>query len=95
MTRHFENQASVQAQLDEIRELKERVAILESEMKDYMDDNDLDILKGETTCYDRTWVNDSLQFDTTKFKNDNPNLYEQYKTKKKAGGYRYTVKAMK
>jgi hypothetical protein len=73
MTRHFENQASVQAQLDEIRELKERVAILESEMKDYMDDNDLDILKGETTCYDRTWVNDSLQFDTTKFKNDNPN----------------------
>ena len=95
MTRHFENQASVQAQLDEIRELKEKIQILESEMKTYMDDNDLDILKGITLCYDRVLVKDSLQFDTTKFKNENPHLYEQYKTKEKAGGYRYTVKALK
>ena len=93
--RHFENAKSVQAQLDEIRQLKEKVQILESEMKDYMDANNIDILKGETLCYDRVLVKDSLQFDKEKFKNDNPKLYEQYKTKEKAGGYRYTVKALK
>ena len=95
MARHFNNAKSVQEQLDEIRQLKEKIQILESEMKDYMDINNLDILKGETLCYDRTLVKDTLIFDTTKFKNDNPKLYEQYKTKEKAGGYRYTVKALK
>ena len=95
MTRHFENSASVQAQLNEIKDLKEKIKILEDEMKTYMDTNNIDILKGETLCYDRVLVKDSLQFDTTKFKNDNPKLYEQYKTKEKAGGYRYTVKALK
>ena len=95
MTRHFENQKSVQEQLNEIRELKEKIQILESEMKDYMDAHNIDILKGETLCYDRVLVKDSLQFDKEKFKNDNPKLYEQYKTKEKAGGYRYTIKALK
>ena len=64
-------------------------------MKDYMDTNNLDILKGETLCYDRTLVKDTLIFDTTKFKNDNPVLFEQYKTKEKCGGYRYSIKALK
>lgn len=95
MARQLANVNSVQAQLDEIRELKEKIQILESEMKDYMDSNNIDILRGLTLCYDRVLVKDTLIFDTTKFKNDNPNLYEQYKTKEKAGGYRYSVKALK
>lgn len=95
MTRHFNKTASVQAQLDEIKELQHKLDTLIGEMKTYMDNNDIDRLNGETTCYDRVWVNDSLIFDSTKFKNDNPNLYEQYKTKEKAGGYRYSIKAIK
>ena len=87
MTRHFNKTASVQAQLDEIKELQHKLDTLIGEMKTYMDNNDIDRLNGETTCYDRVWVNDSLIFDSTKFKNDNPNLYEQYKTKEKAGCY--------
>lgn len=95
MTRHFNKTASVQAQLDEIKELQHKLDTLIGEMKTYMDNNDIDRLNGETTCYDRVWVNDSLIFDSTKFKNDNPNLYEQYKTKEKAGCYRYSIKAIK
>ena len=95
MTRHFNKTASVQAQLDEIKELQHRLDTLIGEMRTYMDNNDIDRLNGETTCYDRVWVNDSLIFDSTKFKNDNPNLYEQYKTKEKAGCYRYSIKAIK
>ena len=95
MTRHFNKTASVQAQLDEIRELQHKLDTLIGEMRTYMDNNDIDRLNGETTCYDRVWVNDSLIFDSTKFKNDNPNLYEQYKTKEKAGYYRYSIKAIK
>ena len=95
MTRHFNKTASVQAQLDEIRELQHKLDTLISEMRTYMDNNDIDRLNGETTCYDRVWVNDSLIFDSAKFKNDNPNLYEQYKTKEKAGCYRYSIKAIK
>ena len=95
MTRHFNKTASVQAQLNEIKELQHKLDTLIGEMKTYMDNNDIDRLNGETTCYDRVWVNDSLVFDSTKFKNDNPNLYEQYKTKEKAGGYRYSIKAIK
>lgn len=95
MTRHFNNAASVQAQLNEIKALQDKLDILIGEMRNYMEVNDIDRLNGETTCYDRTWVNDSYQFDSTKFKADNPNLFEQYKTKLKAGGYRYSVKAMK
>lgn len=93
--RHLDNEKSVQAQLDELKELKEKVQILEDEMKDYMEKNNLDTLRGETTCYDRVLVSDTLIFDSAKFKKDNPNLYEQYKTKEKAGGYRYTIKALK
>ena len=95
MTRHFNKTASVQAQLDEIKELQHKLDTLIGEMRTYMDTNDIDRLYGETTCYDRVWVNDSLIFDSTKFKNDNPNLYEQYKTKEKAGCYRYSIKAIK
>ena len=94
MTRHFNKTASVQAQLDEIKQLQHKLDTLIGEMRTYMDDNDIDRLNGETTCYDRVWVNDSLIFDSTKFKNDNPNLYEQYKTKEKAGCYRYSIKAI-
>ena len=93
--RHFANVASVQAQLNEIKTLQDRVAVLIGEMQTYMDEHDLDRLNGEITCYDRVWVNDSLQFDSTRFKSENPNLYAQYKTKPKAGGYRYSVKAIK
>ena len=93
--RHFNNATSVQDQLNELRELKEKVQILEDEMKSYMDSHNIDTLKGITLCYDRTLVKDTLIFDSVKFKNDNPKLYEQYKTKEKAGGYRYTVKALK
>ena len=95
MTRHFNKATSVQAQLDEIRELQHKLDTLIGEMRTYMDNNNIDRLNGETTCYDRVWVNDSLIFDSTKFKNDNPNLYEQYKTKVKAGCYRYSIKAIK
>lgn len=95
MTRHFNKTASVQAQLDEIKQLQHKLDTLIGEMRTYMDNNDIDRLNGETTCYDRVWVNDSLIFDSTKFKNDNPNLYEQYKTKEKAGCYRYSIKAIK
>ena len=95
MTRHFNKTASVQAQLDEIKQLQHQLDTLIGEMRTYMDNNDIDRLNGETTCYDRVWVNDSLIFDSTKFKNDNPNLYEQYKTKEKAGCYRYSIKAIK
>ena len=94
MARHFNKTASVQAQLDEIKQLQHKLDTLIGEMRTYMDDNDIDRLNGETTCYDRVWVNDSLIFDSTKFKNDNPNLYEQYKTKEKAGCYRYSIKAI-
>ena len=94
MTRHFNKTASVQAQLDEIKQLQHKLDTLIGEMRTYMDDNDIDRLNGETTCYDRVWVDDSLIFDSTKFKNDNPNLYEQYKTKEKAGCYRYSIKAI-
>ena len=89
MTRHFENAKSVQEQLNEIRELEEKVKVLKDELKSYMDTNDMDILKGETTCYTRIWVSDTLIFDSTKFKKDHADLYEQYRTKEKAGCYRY------
>lgn len=95
MTRHFENHNSVQAQLEEIKELQDKVSILIDDLKQYMDANEVDRLNGITLCYDRTWVNESLQFDSKKFKAENPNLFEQYKTKVKAGGYRYEVKALK
>ena len=89
MTRHFENAKSVQEQLNEIRELEEKVKVLKDELKSYMDTNDMDLLKGETTCYTRIWVSDTLIFDSTKFKKDHADLYEQYRTKEKAGCYRY------
>ena len=89
MTRHFESAKSVQEQLNELREVKERVKVLEDELKTYMESNDLDVLKGETTSYSRTWVSDTLVFDSTKFKKDHTDLYEQYKTKERAGSYRY------
>ena len=95
MARHFDNEKSVQEQLNEIRELDARLKLLKDELKSYMDANDIDTLKGETTCYKRTWVNDSLIFDSTKFKADHADLYEQYKTKEKAGGYRYEEKVLK
>ena len=89
MTRHFENEKSVQEQLNEIRKLKEKLEVLTSELRTYMDEHDMDILKGETTCYSRTWVSDTLIFDSTKFKKEHADLYEEYKTKEKAGSYRY------
>lgn len=95
MTRHFENANSVQEQLNEIRELTERVKILEGELKTYMETNDLDILKGTTTCYNRTWVNDTLIFDSTKFKKEHSDLYEEYKTKEKSGYYRFNEGVLK
>lgn len=89
MTRHFDNAKSVQAQLNELRELKEKTKILEDELKAYMEENDIEVLNGETTCYVKTWVGDTLMFDSTKFKKDHSALYEEYKTKEKAGYYRY------
>ena len=95
MTRHFDNAKSVQAQLDEIRELEGKLKLLKDELKTYMDTNDIDTLRGETTCYVRTFVSDTLIFDQTKFKEEHADLYEQYKTKEKAGGYRYTERVNK
>ena len=95
MARHFDNAKSVQAQLNELRELKEKVKILESEIKTYMDNNDIEILNGETTCYTKTWVNDTLIFDSTKFKADHADLYAEYKTKEKAGYYKFEEKVIK
>ena len=93
--RHLNNPKSVQEQLNEIRELKTKLEILTSELKTYMEDNDLEILKGETTEYRKTWVNDTLIFDSTKFKKDHADLYEEYKTKEKAGYYRYEESVIK
>ena len=95
MTRHFENAQSVQEQLDEIRQLKEKVQILEDELKTYMDTNDVEVLNGITTKYTRTWVKDTLIFDNTKFKADHADLYEEYKTKEKAGYYRFKEEVKK
>lgn len=95
MTRHFDNVKSVQAQLNELREAKERVKVLESELKTFMEENDMDSLDGETTCYVRTWVNDTLIFDSVKFKADHADLYESYKTKEKAGYYKFEEKVLK
>lgn len=93
--RHLNNNKSVQAQLDELKKAQDRVAILTSELKNYMEENDLDHLEGITTQYTRAWVNDSLQFDSSRFKKENENLYNQYKTKEKAGYFKYEVKAIK
>ena len=95
MTRHLDNAKSVQAQLNEIRELEEKLEVLKSELKTYMDENEIEVLKGETTCYTKTWVSDSLIFDSTKFKKDHTDLYEEYKTKEKAGYYRYKEEVIK
>lgn len=93
--RHLNNSKSVQEQLNEIRELKTKLEILTSELKTYMEENDLEVLKGETTEYRKTWVNDSLIFDSTKFKKEHEDLYEEYKTKEKAGYYRYEESVIK
>ena len=95
MTRHFDNEKSVQAQLNEIRELQEKLTVLTDELKSYMDTHDLSILRGETTCYTKSWVSDTLIFDNTKFKTDHTDLYEQYKTKEKAGYFRYKEEVIK
>ena len=95
MTRHLDNSKSVQAQLDEIRELKEKLSILEGELKTFMEENDKDVLNGITTCYTRTWVKDTLIFNSTDFKKDHMDLYEKYKTQEKAGGYRYKESVIK
>ena len=93
--RHLNNSKSVQEQLNEIRELKTRLEILTSELKSYMEENDLEVLKGETTEYKKTWINDTLIFDSTKFKKEHEDLYEEYKTKEKAGYYRYEESVIK
>ena len=95
MARHFSNTKSVQAQLDELKAVQERAKVLISELKDYMDANDLDTVNGETTCYTRTWTDDYFKFNSSKFKKENPNLFEQYKTQLVSGSYRYEVKAIK
>ena len=95
MTRHFENAQSVQEQLDEIRQLKEKVQVLEDELKSYMESNDIEVLNGVTTKYTKTWVKDTLTFDTTKFKTEHTDLYEEYKTKEKAGYYRFKEEVKK
>ena len=93
--RHLSNPSSVQEQLNEIRDLKTKLEILTSELKTYMEENDIDTLKGETTAYKRTWINDTLIFDSTKFKKEHEDLYEEYKTKEKAGYYRYEESVIK
>ena len=95
MARRLNNVLSVQAQLSEIKALQLRVEVLVSELKSYMDNNDCDKLYGLTDYYSRTWVNETKIFDSSGFKKDYPELYEQYKRKEKAGGYRYSVKEIK
>jgi len=95
MTRHFENEKSVQAQLNEIRKLESKLELLKDELKTYMDENEIEVLKGETTCYTRTWVNDAFIFDSTKFKAEHADLYKEYKTKERSGYYKYEEKVLK
>ena len=95
MARHLDNTKSVQAQLNEIRELETKLELLKDELKTYMDEQDINTLRGETTCYKRTWVNDTVVFDSTKFKTEHADLYEEYKTKEKAGYYRYKEEILK
>lgn len=95
MARHLDNTKSVQAQLNEIRELETKLELLKDELKTYMDEQDINTLRGETTCYKRTWVNDTVVFDSTKFKEEHADLYEEYKTKEKAGYYRYKEEILK
>lgn len=95
MARHFENEKSVQAQLNEIKELESKLKLLKDELKSYMDENEIEVLKGETTCYVKTWVSDTVIFDSAKFKAEHADLYEEYKTKEKAGYYRYEEKVLK
>lgn len=95
MSRHFENAKSVQAQLDEIRELQAKLDLLTDELKNYMDTNELEVLKGETTCYTRTWVNDTVIFNSTQFKKDHADLYAEYKTQERAGYFRYKEEVLK
>lgn len=94
MTRHFDKRKSVQAQLEEIKQLQAKAQTLIDELKEYMDSNDIDRVNGETLCYDRVWSSDTLIFNSKQFAKDNPNLYEQYKTQQKAGSYRYQIKAI-
>lgn len=93
--RHLNNMASVQAQLNELKTLQDRVKVLTDEMKTYMDEHDLDTLNGETTCYTRSWTDDYYKFNSKQFEQDNPGLFEQYKNQLVAGSYRYSVKAIK
>ena len=78
MARHFENEKSVQAQLNEIRELESKLKLLKDELKSYMDENSIDTLKGETTCYTRSWVSDTVIFDSAKFKEEHLDMYFDY-----------------
>ena len=95
MARHLDNTKSVQAQLNEIRELETRLKILKDELKTYMDENEIEVLKGETTCFKKIWVKDTLIFDSTKFKTEHADLYAEYKTKEKAGYYKYEEGVLK
>ena len=95
MARHLDNTKSVQAQLNEIRELKTKLEVLTSELKTYMDENDIETLKGETTCFKKIWVKDTLIFDSTKFKTEHADLYAEYRTKEKAGYYKYEEDVLK
>jgi hypothetical protein len=95
MTRHLDNAKSVQAQLNEMRELDARLKLLKDELKTYMDENDIEVLKGETTCFKKIWVKDTLIFDSTKFKEEHADLYAEYKTKEKAGYYKYEEGVLK
>ena len=95
MARHFENEKSVQAQLNEIKELESKLKLLKDELKTYMDENSIDTLKGETTCYTRSWVSDTVTFDSVKFRAEHADLYAEYRTKEKGGHYRYEEKVLK
>ena len=91
MARHLDNAKSVQAQLVELKDLETKLKILKDELKTYMDENDMDVLNGDTLCYNRVWVKDTIIFDSTKFKEEHADLYAEYKTKEKAGYYRYEI----
>lgn len=95
MTRHFNNAKSVQAQLDELRATKEKLDVLQAELKDFMDKHGIEKLNGLTTCYVKTFVPATTIFDSTKFRNENPSLYEEYKIKEKSEYYKYEEKAIK
>ena len=92
--RQLQKTTSVEKQLNEIIELKERLAVLEGELKTYMDMHDIDHVIGTNHEYVRTWVNEYLKLNTQQLKTEYPEIYSACKNQVVAGNYRYQLKKL-